>query len=730
MRYCYLLASLPQRFCLPWRAALTALGMMVWCCCPLRSPAQHYCATDLAIRQALQKRPALSGQLQLMDNLARRRTERGQPRPAFTREQTVTIPVVVHVVLPDPALVSDAQILSQIAVLNTDYTAANTDISEIPAVWRSLIGNLHLQFCLAQRTPDGLPTNGIVRSSTDRFQFGVNDACPEVKHAATGGSDAWDTQHYLNIWICNLESGYLGVTTPPGLYSADEDGVVIQYNAFGTTGVLQAPYDRGRTATHEVGHYLGLLHPWGLTGGSCSPGDNIDDTPPQSDAVYGHHAFPYLQDPCSPTFPGVQLMNFMEYVDDTVMHLFTTDQTDRMDAILTGLRAGLLQSEGCMPVQLKDHDALLRRILTPSGKICDAVARPEVVLSNLGKDTLKNVTLCFRLDRDTLLTFPWSGAIPSADSLRIMLPPLTISTGVHRLTVFTRQPDGHADQQPENDTARISFHLDPPATTPFSEGFEGDIYPPPGWDLKNPDGRYTWELTTAAAHSGNTSAVMPNFDYASNGPADDLLSPVFRLPPADSAFLFFDLAAAVQSDPDGGNTYWDTLEVLISFDCGQTTSLLYRKWGRSLITDTLPVSGAFVPGSSDWRQDSVDLTAYIRQGDFQLIFRNITNFENNIYLDDIRLVTRDVNPNLEREKVLIVPNPTTGLLQVEFISLPPDLREVAIYDAAGRLLMRRPASGAVNNRMQFDLANAPNGIYFVKVLYQDRVLTRKIIKVR
>jgi len=692
--------------------------------------AQRQCATPLAIQQALKRDPALALKMERLDSMARVYAENKKWQRNPDSGEIVTIPVVVHIVLQDPSVVSDAQVLSQIAVLNEDYTASNADTSKVPLPWKPLIGNMKLHFCLAQRTPAGLPTNGILRVSTHVDQFYVDDAASAVKHASTGGSDAWDHNRYLNIWLCNLAGNNLGVGTPPGLYPDDEDGVVVQYNAFGTSGNLQRGFDKGRSATHEIGHFFNLLHPWGDGDGTCDPGDGVDDTPPQSGPVYGCVPFPYLSDHCSSSFPGIMFMDFMEYVDDSCMEFFSAGQVTRMQAALFVTRASLLSSDGCVPVNQQDRDAAISSIHSPLGKICDNTVAPVVSLRNDGKDTLRNVRISYQVDGGNAVVYQWTGTLASLDSETVSLPVSQTATGSHILTAFTSQPNGGTDQNPGSDTTTASFHLDTAPGLPFSEGFEGSAYPPYGWTISNPDGSLTWEKTTAASHSGKASVVMRNLAYAVNGRADDLISPVFSIRNTDSAFLSFYVAAAVQSDPDGSNTYWDTLQVLISQDCGQTFTPLYAKWGKTLITDSVPVTGSFIPTATQWRKDSIDLGAYIGKGNFQLVFRNISNFENNIYLDDINLSTHNINPRLKEEKVLVVPNPTTGNLLVEFLEVTPDLLGVSVYSSIGQLIIYKTTAQITNNRLRFNLANEPNGVYFVKILYRNKAITKKIIKLR
>lgn len=689
---------------------------------------QRTCGTPLAITQALKGNPKLAERYYRM--LA-------QPAPAgrmrsYLRGAAIAvIPVVVHIVLTNPDEVTDAQVQSQLNALNVDYNAENPDSVKIPSVWKSLFGDMQIQFCLAERTPDGNPTDGIERITTSHTSFGIDNAAANVKHVSSGGADAWDPTQYLNIWVCNLQDNTLGIGTPPGLYPAAEEGVVVQYNAFGTVGNLLPAYNKGRTLTHELGHYFNLLHPWGDGDGTCSPGDYIDDTPPESQPAYDCPEFPDLRDRCSPTAPGIMFMNFMGYANDSCMEMFTDGQVARAQAGLLDYHASLLNSKGCEPVILSDVDASLRTVSQPAGKLCTGAIAPVVTLKNAGKATLTSVDIHYRVDGGAVKDYAWTGKLASLDTIVVTLPGSIVDTGAHVLTAYCASPDGVADEQPANDTLTSAFELDPVATMPFFEGFEGSAYPPAGWVLQNPDQSYTWEKTDAAAFQGRYSVVMKNYDYAQNGPEDDLITPVFRLQGSDSAFVSFEVAAAVQSDLHGSNAYWDTLEVLISRDCGQTATLLYKKWGAGLVTDTTPVTEEFVPSSAQWRRDSINLTPYLHGGDFQLIFRNITNFENNIYLDNINLVTRETNPILEAQKVLVVPNPTTGILSVQFLGVPEDLRAVAIYNRIGQLLFRRQASDINSqNRIEFNLADEPNGVYFVKIFYTDHQVVKKIVKIK
>jgi hypothetical protein len=185
------------------------------------------------------------------------------------------IPVVVHVVYNSAAEnISTAQIKSQIKVLNLDFQAKNPDKAKVPAPFKGLVADPQIKFVLATKDPQGKPTTGITRTKTTRTSFGSNDS---VKFSASGGQDAWPRDKYLNIWVCQLSGGLLGYAQFPGGQPAT-DGVVIRHTAFGTNGTAQAPFNLGRTTTHEVGHWLNLRHIWGDTE-DCSGTDFVADTP-------------------------------------------------------------------------------------------------------------------------------------------------------------------------------------------------------------------------------------------------------------------------------------------------------------------------------------------------------------------------------------------------------------------------------------------------------------------
>ena len=337
-------------------SALTALG----CAAPLFVQAQASRALpnrsdDVVIaRRACGTMEVLQAQLDADPTQAKRmaaietQTQRLLANPALQRTTagTVIIPVVVHVLYNTVAQnISDAQVQSQIDVLNEDFRKLNADAGNTPAIYVGLAADANVQFVLAKRDPSGVATNGIIHKQTKTTSWTTNDA---VKNSKRGGANPWDATKYLNLWACNLGQGLLGYAQFPG-GSVATDGVVILYSAFGSrakyaAGTYTTTYDLGRTATHEVGHWLNLRHIWGDDSGACTGSDQVADTPNQGAENYGCPVFPKVS--CANS--GDMSMNYMDYTDDKCMYMFSTGQSTRMNALFApgGARVAITTSLG------------------------------------------------------------------------------------------------------------------------------------------------------------------------------------------------------------------------------------------------------------------------------------------------------------------------------------------------------------------------------------------------
>lgn len=298
--------------------------------------AQRNCASMQVLDQQLKDDPSMLLRMQIIE----KQTSIYEKSPHIGKRSVVVIPVVIHVVYKTTAQnISEAQINSQFTALNADYRALNSDLANVPSEFQSLIGDAEVEFCLAKQDPNGNATTGIERKYVNKTSWGTND---DVKKLSKGGLNPLDATKYLNIWVCNIGGGILGYAQFPGGSNAT-DGVVIGYNYFGTTGAVAPPFDKGRTATHEIGHWLNLRHIWGDA--NCGT-DYVSDTPTANAENYGCPSFPHYST-CSGT-PKELTMDYMDYTDDACMYMFTEGQKTRMRAVLDGgARASLASSSGC-----------------------------------------------------------------------------------------------------------------------------------------------------------------------------------------------------------------------------------------------------------------------------------------------------------------------------------------------------------------------------------------------
>ena len=235
---------------------------------------------------------------------------------------SITIPVVINILESYAGKVSQAQIDSQIAILNEDFNDSNANTSGVPMDFAGLVVDADMVFTVS----------AVNRKISSKNSWGTRDA---MKKSKRGGINPTTPETHLNIWVCEIGGGILGYAQFPG-GSADTDGVVIGTDYFGETAA-GGIYGKGRTATHEVGHYLNLRHIWG--DGGCTVDDFVTDTPVSDGANYNCPSFPDVS--CG---SADMTMNYMDYVQDDCMYMFTVGQNDRMRALFSsgGARAGFI----------------------------------------------------------------------------------------------------------------------------------------------------------------------------------------------------------------------------------------------------------------------------------------------------------------------------------------------------------------------------------------------------
>ena len=309
--------------------------------------------------------------------------------------------------------------------------------------------------------------------------------------------------------------------------------------------------------------------------------------------------------------------------------------------------------------------------------------------------------------------------------------------GTYNLKVFTYKPNGLDDQVPTNDTLLTTFKVFDAQPGPVKEGFESVTFPPANWDVANSNATYGWQRNTLAASQGIASAWARNYRFTGNGGSDFLFSPLMQVTSVDSVFLSFDRSHVTAKYPGSTATPLDTLEVLITTDCGRTFQSIYKKWGEDLqsvddpnfpriYTDTI----GFKPTSpSEWKRDSINLTAIVGTSNkFQVVFKNTSNRGNNVFLDNINLYSVTLPAKLKQNGYLISPNPFDGSLSVRHYLRPVDLKGIQIINAAGQTVYKRTFSGDAQSNIPINLTKYAAGVYMIKLVYTNKVITERIVK--
>ena len=359
----------------------------------------------------------------------------------------ITIPVVFHIVHKNNSEnISDTQIMSQLDVLNQDFRRLNNDTINTPNDFNSVATDTEINFCLAQRNANNDTVSGITRTSTTVNSFSLFDN--RIFYDSLGGKSIWNTQKFLNIYVCDL-SGVLGFSSFPGS-NENIDGVVIDFENFGNIGTALSPYNKGRTCTHEVGHWLNLIHIWGDM--ICGD-DFVNDTPTQEMENYGCPSHP------SPTCNnnGDMFQNYMDYTNDGCMNTFTIGQKDRMHATLNLSRAQLITSKGCA-IPYEDIG-----VLSTLNTFCSSdqnINMPiEVILENYSTGLINSANITYRINNSPPIEYNWTGNLNTGDNINLIIGNETLNPGQHSIKIYTSNPNGFADINKFNDTITIDFEI-------------------------------------------------------------------------------------------------------------------------------------------------------------------------------------------------------------------------------------------------------------------------------
>lgn len=625
--------------------------------------------------------------------------------------QTIyVIPIVFHIVHEGGSEnISDAQVHDAVSILNRDYNKQNADTSMVVSAFANNIGDVGIEFRLAQYDELGNCVSGITRTFSTKTNDGdnamVDDVNRNLNNSPTNTNNVrYPRNHYLNIWVCKNAGGAAGYTMTPNNWSPSKyDGIWVNHSYVGSIGTSSAV--RSRTLTHEVGHWLNLSHVWGSTnnpGVSCGD-DNVADTP----ETEGWDNCNLNGATCGNTLDNVQ--NYMEY--SYCSRMFTNGQKARMRAALnssTGQRNQLWVSQNLIDTGTDGPDNLCAASFTTDRfVICAGESIDFTDISFHGPSTWN-------------WTFTGASPLNSTDQ-----NPTSITyPNVGQYPVSLTVGDGTVTQSAtQNNYIIVVPNVGLPA--PIQEGFESiSAVPNNEWFVNNMDNGQTWAIATGVGSSG-TKCIKNSNGISATGSVDEIISTTYDVSGFSSIVLSFKYAFAYKS-----STNTDKLKVMVSNDCGASWSV--RKTISGTNFNTAPnTTGSFTPTAGQWVQ--VDVTNILPSYLVSNFMFKIT-FEggggNNIYVDDINIsgvlgVEEEENPF----NVNIFPNPATDLTTVYFYTRSSEEVSIELVDMLGKVVRSQELGGlsAGEHRIDVPRLSLSKGVYFVRLNIGTTTTIRKLI---
>ena len=376
-----------------------------------------------------------------------------------------------------------------------------------------------------------------------------------------------------------------------------------------------------------------------------------------------------------------------------------------------------------------NNDAGVIAVNKPAGRICTSSDAPVAVIKNYGKINLTSVRINYQVDgTGPVTTFNWTGNLARNQTATVTLATANLgAVGNHSINVFTTLPNNVTDEDPSNDGLVKPYVVSQVFALPgtVTEEFTSSTFPPINWSIINPNADITWQRNSTIGNRNAGSAYFNDFINTTIDRYDDLAMPNYSYSGIDSIFLTFNLAHITKTLPGTTGARLDTLTVLLSRDCGNTFTTVYKKYGEELQTVNDPnfqISMLnFAPLASQWRRDSLNLGNWLSATEplFQIMFRFSGNMENNFYLDDVNIRTQVLPAKLKNDGYLILPNPFRNTFGVWHYQVPTNLRYVNVYNSIGQLVYSKKFPSGGEKFFQVDLGGRAAGIYTVNLGYED-----------
>ncbi|MEK9600508.1 MAG: M43 family zinc metalloprotease [Bacteroidota bacterium] len=625
-----------------------------------------------------------------------------------TKKATRTIPVVFHVIHAyGDENISKAQIEDQLRVVNEDFQRQNADASNTRDFFKSRAANFNIEFKLARIAPDGSYTEGITRTydpvnMIENYEDGSSEAKSTVS--------AWDRSRYLNIWVVKrIESSragtILGYAQLPG-GPASTDGIVMIHDRVGTIGTANSS-GKGRTLTHEIGHWLGLYHPFQ---GGCSGSDGVDDTPPVAEASYGCTA---SQNPntCNTDFPNEidMVENYMDYANGSCMNAFTNGQFARVNGFLASnqYRARNIAASNLVATGVNTNPVSI-----PKADFWYDDPDKKVICAG---QSMKFKDFSYNGDI-TQRTWKFEGGTPATSSA--VNPEIVYNTpGVYKVELDVSNSAGGTT------ASQILFVTVLPnvaeSKAPFGQDFESSTSVN-SWQFEKDLSGNGWERNTLIGYSGNNSIMA----YVDENTPQSLRMKAISEAVDVSEYevplnLHFKYAYARRVSSAS-----EILLVLGSVDCGQSWATLKAYNSTNLVTG--PVSPNWEPQSkSDWGRASISLSKYKDETNLFLRFDVISQQGNSVFIDDINIGEFALStPELYQEQTWkVIPNPAQNSFIIKTENNTPK-GKILVRDLTGRLLLEEQIN---SEQMTVNSSGLPNGLYILSVMNENKVWSSKLI---
>jgi hypothetical protein len=384
------------------------------------------------------------------------------------------------------------------------------------------------------------------------------------------------------------------------------------------------------------------------------------------------------------------------------------------------------------------RDIELISINKPGNIICENNLAPSIVIRNKGTETITGFKLSYKIDNGSIQTSIINNVNLTSSSIATIPLPSSIinNTGNHKIEVYAWDlvsMGGIGDMLTLNDTLRKEFTFAGSVKDSINEDFEKVQFLPPNWSRVNKDGGITW-IRSNIGRKSNGSAYINNYNYESFGEQDELYTPILKFDRSDSLVLSFDLSAAVYSLPTTKTIPLDTLEILVTKDCGNTFTSVYKKWGDQLQTLNQPNEGFedefFPTQDKQWRKERIDLSSFAEAGSILVSFRNTTNWENNIFLDNINIVAKNVPQTLRDRGYLVTSTANPDKFNIWHYEQPKNLQYISVHTASGQMIWQKAFNGEADKIITVDLSGKPAGVYIISFGYTGNKgrVSERIIK--